>query len=85
VLTTSNSELFPCLRGALRPGGLLLFSTFLDDGAVDHGPELKLRVGELAQEFGPTVGFDVLVDEQAKAEGSRQIAVFAARRQPRTA
>ena len=51
VLFFLDRALFPRLARALKPGGLLLYETFVDlgDGARPHvRPEYKLRPGELA-------------------------------------
>lgn len=50
-----DRRLFPLYADSLRPGGLLLFETFVDleDGRrADIRPEHLLRPGELAQSFG---------------------------------
>jgi len=51
-LTFLNRELVPQLIGALRPGGMLLFDTFLIDQAASghpNNPAFMLRRGELRE------------------------------------
>jgi len=53
-------SLFPAMRRTVRPGGLILFETFLlDTRAEGHprNPDFSLRPGELAQAF---CGFEFL-------------------------
>lgn len=62
VLNTFYLErrLLPALAAALRPGGLLVFETFVDPGGTRHPevrPEYKLRPGELRAAYA---GLDVL-------------------------
>jgi 2-polyprenyl-3-methyl-5-hydroxy-6-metoxy-1,4-benzoquinol methylase len=57
-------SLFPALRQTVRPGGILLFETFLVDqgrGGHPRNPAFLLERGELAATFAD---FDILVSEE---------------------
>lgn len=67
VLVTNylHRPLFPQIRAALKPGGLLLYETF----AIGHekygrpnNPDFLLKAGELRHEFSE--GFDILSFEE---------------------
>jgi tellurite methyltransferase len=72
-------KLFPLIRGALRPGGLLIYRTYVaDDGAPEgaaDNPNHVLRAGELKAAF---TGFQVL--HEGKKVGRRAIAEFVAQK-----
>jgi 2-polyprenyl-3-methyl-5-hydroxy-6-metoxy-1,4-benzoquinol methylase len=60
--------LFPALRGAVRPGGVIVFETFLREQArIGHprNPAFLLEPGELRAEFAT---FSVLVDAEGCVE-----------------
>jgi SAM-dependent methyltransferase len=64
-------ELFPAIRRAVMPGGVVVFETFLREQAR-HGhprnPAFLLEAGELAREFA---GFEILaLEEGLFADGS---------------
>jgi tellurite methyltransferase len=67
-----DRRLFPRLRDCLRPGGLLLIDTFLDDGSPNaEGPSntsFLLAPGELLVAFP---GFDILLYEERRSATSR--------------
>jgi SAM-dependent methyltransferase len=67
-----NRRLFPALRAAVRPGGVLIFETHLaaDETDGSAGPKYRLRRGELRRALR---GWDVLYakDGLCRAEGRR--------------
>ncbi len=80
--------LFPRLRAALRPGGLLLFETFSVHEIEELGGDVRrafaLERGELARAFA---GWEVLLYEEGvfeREEGERGLARLIARKPGRT-
>jgi SAM-dependent methyltransferase len=69
-----NRRLFPALRAAVRPGGLLIFETHLA-GANDTGPpgRRRIRPGELRRVLR---GWDILyARDGAFRDGQRRLAL----------
>ena len=69
-----NRRLFPALRAAVRPGGLLIFETHLA-GASDTGPpgRRRIRPGELRRVLR---GWDLLyARDGASRDGARRLAL----------
>ncbi|MBX3023392.1 class I SAM-dependent methyltransferase [bacterium] len=70
-------SLFPALRRAVRPGGAIVFETFLREQArIGHprNPAFLLEPGELRAAFA---GFEMLVDEEGCFAGARGPAYLA--------
>lgn len=68
--------LFPALRGALAPQGMLLYETFAQGNerfGKPSNPGFLLRPGELLAEFGP--GMRVLAFEEGEVEFPRPAVV----------
>ncbi|MFQ5690363.1 MAG: class I SAM-dependent methyltransferase [Gemmatimonadota bacterium] len=77
-------SLFPLIRAALRPGGLLLFETFGIDELETLGGDVRrayvLERGELPRAFP---GFEILLHEEGvfeREEGERGLARLIARK-----
>ena len=76
-------DLFPAIRGGVRPGGIVIAIIHLVDPSPDvkaMNPEFLLRSGELREFFA---GWDILHDFERKPAGSpheRAVAEIAARR-----
>ena len=62
----------------VRPGGLLLYHTFVE-GGCDHpsDPARLIKRGELAQSFS---GFEVIRDDEDVIEDGRVMSFFMARK-----
>ncbi|WP_083919147.1 methyltransferase domain-containing protein [Hydrogenovibrio halophilus] len=75
-----NRSLWPQMRQALRPGGYLLFETFVQ-GAEKHGgpknPNHLLQPGELAQTFAE---FRIITDKIAPLADGRPVNRFLAQK-----
>jgi hypothetical protein len=73
--------LFPSLRGAVAPGGYIVYETFHDrnrqTGRRPHSPDHLLGTGELAGAFA---GFDVLIARDAVERDGRFFSHLLARR-----
>jgi hypothetical protein len=76
----------PTLRDMVKPGGFMLYCTFLDlPGVRAFGrpsePDHLLQPGELAQQhFGPDQGFEVLRDGVETSIDGRELSWFMARK-----
>jgi len=71
------------MRDAVLDGGIVAFSTFMRGASHPINPALTLELGELAHEFGPSRGFQVLRDEiRTLPEDGRPLSHFLARRLP---
>lgn len=72
----------------LKPGGVILFSTFVDGPGLrkfgrPQGRDHVLQPDELAKSFfGPQQGFKVLLDEVETIFDGREISMFCARKLP---
>ncbi|RKP05889.1 hypothetical protein THASP1DRAFT_32283 [Thamnocephalis sphaerospora] len=74
---------FPLLDRLVRPGGFLLYSTFVDGVCTYEQPasgEHRLALGELAAYFGPSRGYTVLEDGLVWTEDGRPLSAFLARK-----
>lgn len=79
VLRYLHRPLFPALRRALRPGGLLLYETFTVDQAArgrPTNPDFLLRHGELDELVGP---LEILRERDGEVDGE-MVAGVAARK-----
>jgi SAM-dependent methyltransferase len=66
-----NRRLFPALRAAVRPGGILIFETHLvaDEADGPAGPKYRLRPGELRRGLR---GWDVLYTKDGLCRAGRR-------------
>jgi SAM-dependent methyltransferase len=76
-------SLLPQLRCMLKPGGYILYCTFIDGPGLrafgrPSGHEHVLQPGELALVFGPQRGFRVLRDEVVLSADGRELSWFVA-------
>jgi SAM-dependent methyltransferase len=75
-----HRALFPALKGALRPGGVLVYETFTR-GQAERGkptnPAFLLEPGELRTLVAP---LDILFEREGDFEGKMLASVIAARR-----
>jgi SAM-dependent methyltransferase len=76
-------SLLPQLRCMLKPGGYILYCTFVDGPGLrafgrPSGHEHVLQPGELASLFGPQHGLTVLRDEVVLSADGRELTWFAA-------
>ncbi|HEV2282904.1 MAG TPA: class I SAM-dependent methyltransferase [bacterium] len=67
-----NRRLFPALRAAVRPGGILIFETHLvaDEADGPAGPKYRLRPGELRRVLR---GWDVLYAKDGLCRAGRRM------------
>jgi SAM-dependent methyltransferase len=75
-----HRPLFPALKAALRPGGLLVYETFTRAQAArgkPTNPDFLLEPGELARLVAP---LEVLFEREGEFEGKELASVIAARR-----
>lgn len=75
-----HRALFPALRAALKPGGILVYETFTRAQALrgkPTNPAFLLEPGELRDLVAP---LDVLVEREGEFEGKMLASVIAARR-----
>lgn len=76
----------PRMAELLRPGGVLLYSTFVDGPGLQafgrpQGREHVLEATELGRSyFGPGQGFEVLRDEVGVTSDGRELSMFCARK-----
>jgi SAM-dependent methyltransferase len=76
-----HRPLFPSLRAALRPGGILVYETFTRAQALrgrPSNPAFLLEPGELQQLVAP---LEILFQREGEFEGKMLASVIAARRQ----
>jgi 2-polyprenyl-3-methyl-5-hydroxy-6-metoxy-1,4-benzoquinol methylase len=76
-------SLLPQLRCMLKPGGYILYCTFVNGPGLrafgrPSGHDHVLQPGELASLFGPQHGFTVLRDEAVLSADGRELSWFAA-------
>lgn len=76
-----HRPLFPVIRRLLRPGGVLLYQTFMlgceqTEIGRPRNPNFLLRPGELAAEFGDG---EIILDTVETLEDGRPVAAFVAR------
>jgi len=75
-----HRALFPALKNALRPGGLLVYETFTRAQAQrgrPTNPDFLLEPGELKTLVAP---LDILVEREGDFEGKTLASVIAARK-----
>jgi tellurite methyltransferase len=75
-----HRALFPALKGALRPGGLLVYETFTREQArrgKPTNPAFLLEPGELRTLVAP---LEILFEREGDFEGKMLASVIAARR-----
>jgi SAM-dependent methyltransferase len=77
--------LLPQLRRLLRPGGFILYCTFVDGPGLrafgrPSGHDHVLQPGELAGLFGPAQGFAVVRDDVVLSADGRELSWFVAQR-----
>ena len=80
VIHYLHRPLFPALRAALRPGGVLVYETFTRAQAArgkPTNPDFLLQPGELRDLVGP---LEVLVEREGEFEGKMLSSVIAQRR-----
>eukprot|EP00775_Hariotina_reticulata_P007947 gene7947-8145_t len=76
--------LLPRLKRFLKPGGFVVYSTFVDGPGLrkfgrPSGPEHVLEAGELAESFfGPDQGYSVIKDDIVLADDGRELSSFIA-------
>ncbi|PNH12419.1 hypothetical protein TSOC_000673 [Tetrabaena socialis] len=79
-------SLLPRMAGLLRPGGFILYSTFVDGPGLrafgrPQGREHVLEHGELSSTFfGAGQGFEVLRDDVSTIPDGREVTMFCARK-----
>jgi SAM-dependent methyltransferase len=77
-----HRPLFPLLRNLLKPGGFLIYQTFMqgcEQTAIGRprNPKFLLAPHELAEHFN---GFDLVLDETELLEDGRPVSAFIARK-----
>ena len=77
-----HRPLFPLLRDLLKPGGLIIYQTFMqgcENTSVGRprNPKFLLAANELAEQFQ---GFELLLDEIERLEDGRPVSAFIARK-----
>ena len=80
VMRYLHRPLFERIKQALKPGGIIVYQTFLE-AAKFYGkpknPNFLLREGELKEEFE---GFDIIVDREDRLPDDRPLASFIAQK-----
>ena len=76
-----HRPLFPYIKALIKPGGILLYQTFMmgcELSEIGHprNPNFLLKPGELANTFSDT---ELLVNEETTTEDGRPFALFIAR------
>lgn len=71
---------FECYRNLVRPGGFILFHHFLVGSFRPVGEANLLKSGELADQFGPAFGFEVIRDVVVNISDGRPTSHFCARK-----
>jgi len=80
--------LLPRLKSFLKPGGFIVYSTFVDGPGLravgrPAGPEHVLAAGELADRFfGPHQGYSIIEDDIVLADDGRELSSFIAQLLP---
>ena len=75
-----HRPLFPYLKSLIKPGGILLYQTFMqgcEKISSPRNPNFLLRPGELAETFAE---FEILHDEVEHLADGRPVAAFIARK-----
>ncbi len=77
---------FPVLRRMVKPGGFILYQTFVTGTAypLTHptNPKVVLQPGELNSEFGASQGFDLVIDRVEQLPDGRPVHSIVAQRRP---
>eukprot|EP01136_Pigoraptor_vietnamica_P001585 Opistho-1_new@28416 len=74
-----HRPLLPCLASLVRPGGFILYQTFLEGASHPREPRHLLRRGELASLYG-VLGFDAVVDCEGRIADGRPMSYYVGRR-----
>ena len=76
---------FAELKKLLKPGGILVYHTFMkgcENSAIGRPrrPQFLLQPGELAENFNPSTGFEIIADRVVNIHDGRPTSFFVARR-----
>lgn len=76
-----HRPLFPWMQGILKPGGVVIYQTFMQgcensEIGRPRNPNFLLRPGELAEHFA---GFEILLDEVETLADGRPVSAFICR------
>lgn len=83
VLRYLHRPLFPAIRNSLRPGGVVLYQTFMqgcEKISRPKNPRFLLAENELADQFGTKQGFEVLLNDTQLLNDERPVSYFLARK-----
>lgn len=78
-----HRPLLPAIRHSLKPGGVILYQTFMQGCELisrPKNPRFLLLENELAEAFGPNNGFEILINEIHYLHDKRPVSYFLARK-----